>query len=209
VRTFSGVRVSADGRFVAQLVLTSVDPALNVLTVYEVATGRVVLGPLTPPFNPADLALNADGSLLALTATNSGDLAVYRVLDGQLVGSLSGLSGPEGSSNEWLSRTAALVFDHDGRVYLGSKAGPIRLIDPSTMQVIATLEAPLLSSNNQLILTEAGLLIAAGDEAATAIDTSTGSTRWTISREPGSNACTSIAVAESAGRLYCRNSFSS
>ena len=54
VRTFSGVRVSADGRFVAQLVQTSA-PTTTVLTVYEVATGRAVLGPLTPPFNPADL----------------------------------------------------------------------------------------------------------------------------------------------------------
>ena len=52
VRTFSGVRVSADGRFVAQLVQTSAAPTTTVLTVYEVATGRAVLGPLDPAVQP-------------------------------------------------------------------------------------------------------------------------------------------------------------
>ena len=204
--TYSGLRVSGDGRFVAQLIEVSADPAANTLSVYEVATGRLVLGPRTPPFFAADVALNPNGSLAAVTGGPNGDLAIYRVPDGQLVGRLPGLSRPAGVD---LDRdTAAVEFDADGRVYLGSILGPVRVIDPATVQVVRTYEAPLLSSNNQISVGDSGLLVAAGDEAAVAIETDTGATRWTIAREPGSNACSTIAVAEDSGRLYCRNTFS-
>ena len=170
--TYSGLRVSGDGRFVAQLIDVSADPATNTLSVYEIATGRVVLGPLTPPFFAADAALNPDGSLVGVAGGPNGDLAIYRVADGQLVGTVAGLSRPEGVDLD--RETAALEFDPNGRVHLGSILGPIRVIDPATMQVVATLEAPLLSSNNQILVTGSGLLVAAGDEAVVAIDTASG-----------------------------------
>ena len=204
--TYSGLRVSGDGRFVAQLIEVPADAATSTLVVYDVATGQVVFGPFTPPFFAADVALNTDGSLVALAGGPNGDLAVYRLADGQPVGTLLGIARPQGIN---LNReTAALEFGVDGHLYWGSILGPIRVVDVSAMQVVHTYEAPLLSSNNQIIVTSSGLLVAAGDEAAVAVDITTSSIRWTMARQPGSNACSSIAVAEGSGHFYCRNTLS-
>jgi WD40 repeat protein len=204
--TFSVVRVSDDGRLVAQLADVSGEPPTNTLSVYDIATGRRVFGPLTPAFFVGDVAINSDGSLVAVAGGPNGDLAVYRVADAEPVGTVPGLGRPEGLD---IARdTAALDFGADGRVYLGSMTGGIRAVDPATMEVVDAYQAPMLSSHNQVLATDNGLLIAAGDEAAVAIDTSTGVTRWTIRRERGSNACSSIAIAASTGRFYCRNTFS-
>jgi WD40 repeat protein len=164
-----------------------------------------VLGPLIPPFFAADAALSADGSTLAVTGGPTGDLAVYRVADGELLGTVPGVPRPEGL--ELARDTAAVDYGPDGRIYLGSMLGDIRVIDPRTMQIVRTYSAPLLSSHNQVVA-GGGLIVAAGDEAAVAIDTSTGETRWTIHRERGSNACSTIAVAPTSGRLYCGNIYS-
>ena len=201
----SVLKVSDDGRFVTQLRDATADPPAAALTVYELASGRLVFGPVTAPFVAGDVAINADGSLVAVAGGESGDLALYRVADAQLAGVVPGLGRPEGVNVE--RATAAVDFGPDGRLYHGSMAGPIRVIDPATLQVGDTYQASLLSSNNQLLVTDSGLLIAAGDQAAVAIDTSTAATRWTIGRQRGSNACSAIAVAETSGRFYCRNIF--
>ena len=199
----SVLRVSDDGRFVAHLADVDAAEPANTLSVYEVATGRRVLGPLTPPFYAGDVAINADGSLLAVAGGANGDLAVYRVADDELVGVVPGLPRPDDVN---LTRdTAAVDFGSDGRIYLGSMAGAIRVIDPATLQVLTTYEGPLLSSHNQVIVTDSGLLVAAGNEAAVAIDTTTGAIHWTFARERATNACSAIAVATTTNRLYCQS----
>jgi WD40 repeat protein len=199
----SVLRVSDDGRYVAQLADVEAPEPANTLSVYEVATGRLVLGPVTSPFFAGDVAINADGSLVAIAGGAKGDLAVYRLADGELVGVVPGLPRPDGVR---LTRdTAAVDFGGDGHIYLGSMSGAIRVIDPSTLQVLTTYEGPKLSSHNQVLVADPELLIAAGDEAAVAIDTTTGAIRWTFRRERTSNACSAIAVAPASQRLYCQN----
>ena len=167
------------------------------------ATGRLVLGPLTPPFYAGDVAINADGSQVAVAGGANGDLAVYRLADAELVGVVPGLPRPDDVN---LTRdTAAVDFGSDGRIYLGSMTGAIRVIDPATLQVLTTYEGPLLSSHNQVIVTDTGLLVAAGNEAAVAIDTTTGAIHWTFARERATNACSAIAVATTTNRLYCQS----
>jgi outer membrane protein assembly factor BamB len=199
---YSVVRVSGDGRLVAQLADVKATKPANALTIYDVATGRPVFGPLRPPFYAGDVAINHDGSLVAVAGGSAGDLAVYRVADGVLIGKLAGLGRPTGV--ELTRDTAALDFGRDGLLYLGSMRGPIRAVDPATLRVVATFQAPLLSSHNQLIATE-GVVVAAGDEAAVAIDPSTGVTRWSFGRTAGTNACSVIAVAAGSRRFYCRD----
>ena len=86
------LRASADGRFVAQLASTdnpdgcgdlerlraTDDRGCAAFSVYEIASGRRVLGPVVPPFGPGDIAINADGSLVAVAGGFDGDVAVYR-----------------------------------------------------------------------------------------------------------------------------------
>ena len=202
---YSVVRASDDGRRVAQLIdIDAAEPA-NVVNIYNTATGRRVLGPLSAPFFAADIAIDADGSTVAVAGGPNGDLAVYRTADGKLVGTVPGLGVPEGV--EITRDTAAVDFGADGRIYLGSTLGAIRVIDPTTVQVINTYEVPMLSSHNELVATDGGLIVAAGDEAVVAIGASDGATRWTIRRQRGSNACSTIAVATASSRLYCGNIF--
>jgi hypothetical protein len=171
------VRVSGDGRYVAHVVETdspegcgrfasspdSDGEGCGAFSVYEIGTGRRVLGPVTPPFQPGDLALNADGSLVAVGGGLAGDLAVYRTDGGEQVGALAGLSDTGGIGQT--RDTAAVAFGPDGLVYLGSLAGPIRAVDPSTIEVVREIDAPPLSSNGHLEVTPDGLLVGGGWDA--------------------------------------------
>jgi hypothetical protein len=105
--------------------------------------------------------------------------------------------------------TAAVTYDGRGHLYLGSMAGPVRDLAPRPLRVVRTLPAPRLSSHNYLVLTEGGLLLAAGDEAELAYDVRTGAQRWKVdlSNELFPEPCPFFVVAESVGRTYCGNYF--
>ena len=230
------LRVSADGRFVVHMtttasesfpsggdVQTSSEPCFDPqapqetddrpcvsFSVYELASGRSVRGLITPSFGAGDAAINADGSLVAVAGGYDGELAVYRTADGELLGTLGGLPRPDDlPSDPWIKRsTAAVVFGLDGMIYLGSLQGPIRVVDPTSLQVVRTLEAPQLSSNLNLVATPDGLLVGNGRSAIVAVETSTGATRWSEDiYDPvlWARACSSLAVAPTAQRLYCAN----
>jgi DNA-binding SARP family transcriptional activator/WD40 repeat protein len=217
----SVVRVSGDGRFVAQFIRTAgsedcADPdsqpaGCGALSVYEIATGRRVLGPITPPFGLGDIAINADGSLVAVAGGPDGDLAVYRRSDGELLGTLTGLGRPDDiypTDVPHLDRgTAAVVFGPDGLLYLGSMTGLIRVVDPTTLGIVHTFDVPLMSSHNHLVTTPEGLLIGAGSYAIVAIEIGTGATRWTANLRTGTHPepCPWLAAAATVGRLYCGN----
>jgi DNA-binding SARP family transcriptional activator/WD40 repeat protein len=229
------LRVSADRRFVVHMttiesesfptgdVQASSEPCFDPLappetddrpcvsfSVYELASGRRVGGLFTPSFGAGDVAINADGSLVAVAGGYDGELAVYRTTDGELLGTLAGLPRPDDlPSDPWVKRsTAAVVFGPDGMIYLGSLQGPIRIVDPASLQVARTLEAPQLSSNLNLVATPDGLLVGNGRAAIVAVDTSTGVTRWSEDiYDPTlwARACGSLAIAPASQRLYCGN----
>jgi WD40 repeat protein len=216
---YSIVRVSEDGRFAAQLVLTTNpagcfnlerlqntdDRGCAAFSVYEIASGRRTLGPVSTPFGPGDIAINADGSLIAVAGGFDGDVAVYRTSDGRQLGVAQGVPRPEGV--EWVRDTAAVAFGPDRRLYLGSMAGPIRELDTVTLDVMRTLDAPPQSSNNHLVTTASGVIVGGGPHALVEIDTGTGMVRWTADLRTGihPDPCPWLAVAEAAGTLYCGN----
>jgi WD40 repeat protein len=229
------LRVSADGRFLVHMTTihsegvpfgdaqASPEPCFDPqappenddrpcvsFSVYELASGRSVSGLNTPSFGAGDVAINADGSLVAVAGGYDGELAVYRTADGELLGTLAGLPRPDDlPSDPWVKRsTAAVVFGPDGMIYLGSLQGPIRVVDPASLQVARTLEAPRLSSNLNLVTTPDGLLVANGRAAIVAIETSTGARRWAQDiYDPilWARACGSLAIAPVSQRLYCGN----
>src|SRR5262249_49197223 len=143
-------------------------------SVYEIASGRRVLGPVRPPFSPEAIALSADGAFVAVAGGFDGDVAVYRTRDGRRSGVLPGLARPEGIDE--VHDTAAVAFAPDGRLYLGSLAGPVRELDPETLAVRRTFDAPPLSSSNHVIVTDR-LLVAGGSTALVAFDRRTAARR--------------------------------
>jgi DNA-binding SARP family transcriptional activator/WD40 repeat protein len=217
---YSVLRVSRDGRFVAQLVETADqgdchDPArlratdnrgCAAFSVYEIASGRRLLGPVVPPFGPGDIAINADGSLVVVAGGFRGDVAVYRTAGGRRIGVLPGLARPR-DTDDWVRDTAAVGFGPGGRLYLGSLAGPVRELDAATLRVRRTFNAPSLSSQEHIAVA-GGLLVAGGSTALVAFDLRTGAKRWTADlRGIHTDPCPALTVVPSSQRLYCGNEF--
>jgi len=177
------------------------------LTVFDVATGRPVLGPLHTPFSAGDVALDPHGRTVAVAGGPYGELATYDVDSGRLLGTVAGLRRPPNRAN-WRD-TGAVVFEDDQRVLLGSMAGPVREVDAASLRVLRTFPTPEMSSHNYLRLTPDGLLVTAGDDALTGVDVRTGQVRWVadLTNEHDNYPCFAIAVAPQMGRLYCASGF--
>jgi DNA-binding SARP family transcriptional activator/class 3 adenylate cyclase/WD40 repeat protein len=233
------VAVSADGRYVAHLVPTGADrlcvdldvrrttdnAGCAALLVHEIASGKRVVGPVTPPvalpgrqdklIGPGDLAVNADGSLVAVAGGYDGKVVLYHTHSGEQVGIVPGVPRPGGAANAQGTvrsgglpgAAAAVAFGPDGRLYVGSMAGPVRVVDPATLAVVTTYDAPRQSTHNNLTVTPDGLLVGSGDANAVAIDTATGAIRWTadITVAGEASPCPFFAVSAPMRRFYCGN----
>lgn len=216
------IRVSADGRRVAQLstqqftnpdcgnldVVRETDgEGCALLNVYDIESGRLLLGAIVPPLGPGDVSLNADGSLVAVAGGYDGDVAVYRVDDESLVDVVRRPPRPEGF--QLRVDTATVAFGGpDDLLYAGSPAGPIDVIDPATVRVVGQLDAPLSYSHGQIAVTPDGLVVAAGDDGIIAIDSTTRGTRWTAPL-PSTEAfvCPVMTVAPETGVYFCANNY--
>jgi DNA-binding SARP family transcriptional activator/WD40 repeat protein len=213
------VRVSADGRVAVQYLDTSDDAGCQsepsagtderwcgAVAVFDIATGRPLLEPVQAPFPVDDIAIDADGTHLAVAGGPDGEVAVHRVDDGTLLGMLAGLTPPDGIAPDDHG-TAAVVFGPEGELYVGSLAGPIRVLDPVSLEVTRTLDGPPMSSHNHLVMPSDDLLIGGGSSSLVAIDSATGETRWTADVRTGIHPepCPWLTVAATPGRLYCGN----
>ena len=147
----------------------------SAFSVYDASSGARIVGPVVVPFGLGHVALNDDGSLVAVTGGYVGDLALYRVEDGSLVGTVPGLPRPDGVED--VVDTAGVGFGPGGLVYVGSMAGPIREVDPNPVVVTRTFDAPPLSSHQHLNVGADGLIVGGGTAALVAVDTTTGATR--------------------------------
>ncbi len=215
----SRLEVSADGRFVAQYTgrigdlpcrtLESLkdrdDAECATLRVHQVETGEQAGNIISPPIGLGELAINRDGSLVAITGGFDGDLVVYRVADSEPVGRLDGIPRPEGL-RVW--RNAGVAFGPDGRIYLGSMSGPLRVIAPDTMELLETYEAPALSSNNFVVVAPDGTVFTAGTEALASFKPD-GSLAWTVDLRDGQHPepCPWFAVNPARGVIYCGTFF--
>ncbi len=218
---FSLLRVSDDGHLLLQLQDTWIDDpasscgsveafrdpqggACSQLMVYDLRRqGAVVLDPFHAPFFGTDAALNDDGSLLAVTGGPHGDLAVYRLPGGGLVGHVAGHQRPDLS--DFARSVSTVVFDSRDRVYVGSTSGDVSSYDGRTLRPLGRYDVPPFSTNSGLALTRRGVLVAAGSEAVTAVNTVTGRRVWTIDLGATRRSCPFLAVADTAGRFYCGN----
>ena len=214
------LRASADGRFVAHLALTdnpdgcrdlerlraTDDRGCAAFSVYEIASGRRVLGPVVPPFGPGDIAINADGSRVAVAGGFDGDLAVYRTRRATAA-CFAGLPRPR-ERDRGAGHRGGRRSGPDGQLYAGSLAGPIRELDPATLAVRRTFDGPPMSSSRNHVVVADGLLVAGGTDALVAFDLRTGARRWTVDlRGATPDPCPTLAVAPASDRLFCADQF--
>jgi hypothetical protein len=173
------VRVSADGRVAVQYLDTSADAGCvsgssaatgarwcGTVSIFDIASGGLLFGPVRPPFPVDDVAIDGDGEHVAVAGGATGRVAVYRVAEGTMLGTLRGLTRPEGTDPR--ADTAAVTFGPDGMLYVGSLAGPIRVFDPVTREIAGTLDGPPMSTHNHLVATPDGLLVGGGSSALVA-----------------------------------------
>ena len=217
----SRLAVSDDGQVVAQYANRGGDESCGnpespsqmdgdgcaVLHVHEIRTGIPVMQSVVPPFGLGQVTVSEDGSLVAVTGGYDGDAAIYRSPDAELVAVVEGLARPDDVEMPW--EVAGVDFGPDGLVYLGSMAGPIRVVDPSTGAVIDELDAPRLSSNVRLVVTADGRLVGAGTEQVVAFDLADGSLLWKVDLRNGRypEPCPWFAVNAPRDVFYCGNFF--
>ena len=213
------LRVSGDGRRVAQLIFAPASADVcgsyerlerddgrgcTLLTVFDIAARRPVFGPVPTPIQGGDLAIDHRGRHVAVTGGFDGDLTTYDVDRGVRLGVLPGLPRPTEAFN--IRDTGAVAFDRGGRLYLGSMAGPVREVDPRTLEVRRTYDAPPMSTHNFLTVTPDGLVVGTGDEFVVAFRRD-GGEEWRVDLrgDSESNPCPTAVVAPAMDRLYCGN----
>ena len=138
-------------------------------------------------------------------ATTAGSSSIARAA-GQVAGDFAGVPRPADATDT--PDAAAIAFGADGRLYAGSIAGAVRVIDPNAMAVVGTIQAPPMATNVNLVATRDGL-VGSGTDMLVALDTSTGATRWSATIvEPGDpSPCVFLAVTDALGKAYCGNQF--
>ena len=98
--------------------------------------------PMVPPFGIGQVAINSDGSSLAVTGGYDGDVAIYRLAESEPAAVIAGVARPD--DVDVPGGVAGADFGPDGRLYVGSMAGPIRVVDPTSGAVLDTWDAPRL-----------------------------------------------------------------
>jgi DNA-binding SARP family transcriptional activator/WD40 repeat protein len=220
-RAYSVVKVSGDGRRAAQLVFNQDQldrcgsyerlveddgKGCTLLTVFDLASRRPVLGPVQTPFSGGDLAINHTGSRVAVAGGFDGDLVTYDLDTGHRSRILPGLPRPDGFYN--VRDTAAVTFAGDSRLLLGSMRGPVRVVDADSMRVRRTVNSPLGSSHNFLAPAGNELVVGTGDRGVVALDLRTGRQRWftRFGADEGFG-CQTFALAETSRQVFCGDSY--
>ncbi|MEZ0447399.1 BTAD domain-containing putative transcriptional regulator [Cellulomonas sp. ICMP 17802] len=207
------VRVSADGTRVAI-------QAGRSLTVDDIATGARLLGPLTT--GPSgELALDPHGKVVVTVAGNDGSVTSRRVQDGVVLATAKGTA------------KAAAAFDGSGQLVVGSSDGPVRVLDPTSLATLRTIDPPAPSSelrtgglegalnqspvdqhlpgrraitDDHAVSAGDDLVVLVGGSSMLAVAPSTGGVVWTADLG-GSDTCSWSTVAPEAGLVLCGDRF--
>ncbi|MGW4930936.1 nSTAND1 domain-containing NTPase [Agromyces sp. NPDC004153] len=207
------VEVSGDGRVAA--VLWSVRTQLagpawygtstqSQVVVFDLETGRRAIGPELIPVGTGALAVNADGSVIAIADSRHGAITLLTTQDG----SMSRISGEATVALDRMTYAAAIAFDDQGRLLVGRLDDRVDVIDPTTASVIARLAMPEDSAHVAMAADSSGLVVASGDRHLVAFDPDDGVVRWSTDiARPYLAPCNWLTVAASRQRVYCGSPF--
>ena len=212
VRSRPLVEVSGDGRVGA--VLWSADtqsgsqPASRVstrsdLVVFDLERAERIGGPTRIDVGTGALAVNADGSIIAVADSRNGAVTLVSTSDWQMRGIAEETPGGDSLSRP---SAAALAFDGRGRLLVGRLGDRMDVIDPASATISASMAVPEWSAHvrhggrrlrnrdrvgrlraDRLRTRRAAGALVDGDQPA----------------NPG--ACEWLAMSESMQRVYCGN----
>jgi serine/threonine protein kinase/WD40 repeat protein/DNA-binding winged helix-turn-helix (wHTH) protein len=204
---FSQFVSSTDGTLLAQIFwFYEGDP--TALVVFDTTTHKPVFGLTKVPVWVDNAVFSPDAGRVYLSGGPTGTVVAYSVPDGAEAGQLEGLTPPNPSFLG--ATTAGLAFVAGGLLAVGSVAGPIRLVDPLSLAVVSTIDAPRGYSERLQAINEGKTLIGAGLFGQARFDVADPS-RGPIWQTGASNLrnfpCAQFAVAEKLGRYYCADSY--
>lgn len=200
---------SPDGALLARLVAEQ--DASRRLIVYDLAGGRRLAD---VPADATSLALSPDGRYVAAAGGTTGEVVVLAV-DGTLIGRIEGSIN---TSGRLLAATAAVTFDADGRMFLSSQDGKVRIVELPSLREIGELigEAGAIPPTTSLAVSADGATLfgngytdpseVSAESASTvqAWDLGTGSSLWSVDdvRE-----CVRIVLIPADETLRCAGFF--
>ncbi|MEP7204491.1 MAG: protein kinase, partial [Ilumatobacteraceae bacterium] len=201
------VRSNDDGRLVAQFgdVLSTDGPGgvNGVFGVYDTQTGEQIVPTTTLPWIPNDAAFNSDGTRLAIVGSVVGDVAVFAVPGGQLFHEIPAEIDASVASLTEVS-SGSVAYAPDGRLFVGSETGDLRVFDPDTYDVVQRFPEPDRLATGQLTFSPDGSILLAINQYRgfiTRLDPSTGSILW-----GGGQAgpqCARMVLVSRPRRLFC------
>jgi DNA-binding SARP family transcriptional activator/WD40 repeat protein len=210
-----GVVASSDGRVAVAYGSQFVDGSMQPVQVvgFDVATGRSIRPPIQlEQAVDYNVAVNADGTQVAVGGGPSGDVRIFDLRTGAQLTTfappLEGLGGVVGGD------TSAAAWAPDGRLFVGSTGGHLRVFDPSTFELVLSIAVPGLATGGLLEFSDDARFVIArgvaqyeGGTAAGAmarIDIPSARVVWQLSPFPGGDdGCGVFAFSDAENRLWC------
>lgn len=207
------VEVSADGRIGAVLwpsrtqssgvTWYGTSPA-SVLVAFDLVRGERVAGPLRIGAGTGALAVNDDGSVIAIADARDGAVALVSTTDA----SVRRIEGERATSLDRDSYAAAMAFDAEGRLLVGRLDDRVDAIDTRSATVATRITVPPSSAHVDMTVAPSGLVVASGERTVTTFDAVTGEVRWTTDLSSANiGPCNWIAVSEPHGRVFCSSRY--
>jgi DNA-binding SARP family transcriptional activator/WD40 repeat protein len=191
---------SSDGRYIAIAVDgTDQEDEHNGLMVLDLETGQRRFPMVALPFLPGSVAINADGSLVAVGGGIDARIQVYDGATGSLLHDVEPIPRPDDAT--FHRNTVAVLFAPDGPLIVSSQAGPIRFIDATTGRELRRFDSIRETAEGGLVLSpDEGSLLTSGARGMMLYDPASGAPKW---RAPTEVTCDGIAYAERLGAILC------
>ncbi|GAA1765450.1 nSTAND1 domain-containing NTPase [Agromyces humatus] len=211
------VRVSSDGDFAA--VLRHVDPGrgnnvfpgvgqseASTLSVIDLETGDVRLGPIPLDIGAGGLEVSPDGTTAAVadSGLRDGTLDDFGIMVVDLGSGRAERVVAAGGPPQSAVPPTAMTFAPDGTLIVGTTGDRLSLIDVAGAEVIREIPVPVYAANVALTATTDGRVFGAGQNIIFAVEIASATLMW--EHRPGTvnpSPCGWVAVAESRDTLYC------
>ena len=207
------VELSADGRVgavlwpaetqVAGVTSYGTSPQSD-LVVFDLERAARIAGPIRVQAGTGALAVNSDGSMLAIADARDGAVTVMSTSDGRMHEILD--EAPVALDRD--TSAAALTFDAGDRLVVGRLDDRIDMIDPRSAMTSASMAVPASSAHVAMDVAESGVVVASGDRRLIAIDPDRGQVLWSTDiTRTFLEVCTWLAISDAMQRVYCGSTF--